>query len=251
MRTAVVIPDLHCPFHCERSWQLTLEFVAQSRPSEVVILGDFVDCYAVSSFTKDPSRLHRLQYEVERAHQELDKLATAAGPDCRVTYCEGNHEARLSRYIAERCPELFGLVPSLQALLGIPARGWSWVPYRDWYQLGRLACCHDLGPHGVNAARQTLQAMGGNVVFGHTHRVQTHYESTVKGEQMVGCTLGWLGDPAQVDYRHRALLRQWQHAIGLVYLDDDGSFWLSPLPIINRRIPVPGAPTVLSVGRVA
>src|SRR6476620_1427559 len=126
--TTFVIPDCHFPFEDKKAWSLVLKAIKETQPSRVVTLGDFLDCYSVSSFPKSPDRRAGLGSEIDAGNRALDQLSEAAGK-AEIVFIEGNHCFRLQRYIAEKAPELFDLV-EISALLGIKKRGWKWVPYR-------------------------------------------------------------------------------------------------------------------------
>lgn len=73
-------------------------------------------------------------------------------------------------------------------------------------------------------------------VSGNTHRGGVVYESTLKGEHRVALNVGWLGDPLQIDYAHRAsALRNSQHGFGWIVQDGEGLSWAQFVPIIEER----------------
>lgn len=237
MRSILAIPDVHVPFHDHKAWALMLRVVKEVRPDHVVIMGDFMDCYSVSSFPRHPDRVSRLKAEVDAANRELDKLQDIMTD--RVTFLEGNHELRAARYIEQRAPELHGLV-NLRDLLAFD-RGWVWVPYREHIIMGKLAFAHDIGHMGRHAVQQSLDSMGHNLVIGHTHRAGIAYGGTVKGEHRVAMSCGWLGDVTKIDYMHRAKTRDWQHGFGWVRQASNGDSWLSFIPIIRGKCSLEGA----------
>ncbi len=228
----LVIPDTHAPFHSEGAWAVAKAAAFNLQPDALVVIGDFADCYSVSRYPKSAARRTSLKSELDVARRMLHEIAPCAP---QRIFCEGNHEWRLERFINERAPELYGLV-GIKELLLDPADEWTWVPYQSWTQIGKMAFSHDVGRSGVNAGRQTLQEFGGNICFGHTHRGGVVYESTLKGEHRVALNCGWLGDPAQIDYVHRAsALRNSQHGFGWVVQDSSGLSWAQFIPIIEER----------------
>lgn len=238
MTTTAVIPDCHIPWHDVKAWALALKAIREIQPDRVVILGDFIDCLAISTFPKSPDRVHHLRYEVETGEACLDELMEAA-PEAEIDFLEGNHEHRMSKYLATKAPELFGLV-SIRKLLRVDERGWKWVPYRHHVTHGKIAYSHEIGHFGKQAVQQSLDSFGGNIVFGHTHRGGIAYGGTVKGEHRVAMSCGWLGDGSAVDYMHKSKTRDWQTGMGLVQQDRAGNGWLSFCPIIGGKINVQG-----------
>ena len=236
MRAILTIPDVHVPFHDRKAWALMLRVVQETQPDHVVVMGDFIDCYSVSSFSRHPERVSRLKEELHAGNQELDKLHDLVGD--RVTFLEGNHEFRVSKYIEQRAPELHGLV-NLRDALAVD-RGWAWVPYREHTIMGKLAFAHDIGHVGRQAVQQSLDSMGHNLVIGHTHRAGIAYGGTLKGEHRVAMSCGWLGDVRQIDYMHRAKTRDWQHGFGWVRQAGNGDSWLTFVPIIQGKCSLEG-----------
>ena len=239
LQRVLICPDVHVPYHDSLAFRTFLEVARRWKPHCLVILGDFVDFYQVSQFPKDPARKTSFSGEIEAARVALAQIERLKIN--RVVYCEGNHETRLKRYIANAAPELDGLV-DVKNLLDVRRRGWEWVPYGHYAKVGKLHFMHDAGHAGAQAPRQSVAAFGGCIIFGHTHRAGSHYESTVNGDRHVGMTCGWLGDPEAIDYRHRArVLRENQHGFGVAHVEQStGLGWCTFVPILNGRAVVDG-----------
>jgi predicted phosphodiesterase len=235
----LVMPDAHHPYVHKQSWKTFLSVARGWKPDKLVILGDFVDFYSVSSFLRDPERMITLEDEIDSANAAADEISELSIPD--VTVLEGNHELRLSKYISRAGGELAGLL-SAQRLLKIKERGWKWVPYGKYHTIGKLHFAHDVGFSGKNSAIQSVEAFGGNIIFGHSHRAACHYISTISGDRHVGWTMGWLGDPEAIDYRHSArVARESQHGFGTAYVrKSDGMSWVNFVPIIRGTASVDG-----------
>ena len=109
------------------------------------------------------------------------------------------------------------------------------------HYINNVAYTHDLGRSGVNSARQTLLDLGGNVVFGHTHRGAVVYQGEVKGSAHFALNVGWLGDVKAIDYLHRArALRDWQLGFGTVIHDGPKRAFARFHPIVGGRVEVDG-----------
>lgn len=236
-KTILTIPDTHVPYHCPKTWATILRAIKRKKPELVVIIGDFADFYAVSSFPKDPARKANLVYEVACVNRELCKVQDLM--DSKVIFVAGNHEARLQSYVTQKAPELFGLV-NIPKLFKLKERGWDYVPYRSHTHVGKLAFSHDVGYSGKSAAQQSLAAFQGNLVFGHTHRGEVVYGGTVKGEHRVCMNVGWAGDLDQIDYMHKSATKDWQHGFGWADMDVKGNAWLSFVPILGGTCCVAG-----------
>ena len=231
--SVVVCPDVHAPYHDKRAWATFMAAASVLQPDTFVFIGDFVDCYAVSRFSKNPSRSSFLRTELDAANELLDEVqALGIG---RVVFVEGNHEQRMADYIARQAKELYGMT-SIREALRIEERGWEWVPYKRSIRIGRMHYTHDVDKWGKYAAQQSLEVYGGNLCFGHTHRAGVLYWGNARGEDHVVLNVGWLGDIDSVDYRHRDRARiESQHAFGLVLQEADGTVHAHAIPILDSN----------------
>jgi predicted phosphodiesterase len=235
----LVCPDAHHPYVNRQAWEVFLAAARQWQPHVVVVIGDFLDCYSISDYIKDPCRVAMLDHELTAGAAALEEL-TAAAPNARRIFCAGNHEDRLDRLIAKQAPALKGLL-SIRELLQLDQRQWEWKPYRAWVRIGKIAFVHDVGHAGANGARQSLAAFGGNIVIGHTHRAGLVIGGTVEGEKHVCLNVGWLGDLEAVDYGSKVQQqRDWCHGFGTVTLDAEGNGWCQFHPILSGRTIVDG-----------
>ncbi len=238
LSTALLIPDCHHPNVDPKAWGLVLRAAAELQPDTVVVLGDFLDGESVSLHEPDEVGGVDLEAELESVNAALDQL-DAIGASTRV-YLEGNHEQRLSRYIARKAPALWRTM-RLPDLLRLKERGWQWVPYRTSYRLGRVHLTHDTGSAGLNAHRSSAKAFMGSAVIGHTHRMAYEVTGRFQGKPYLGAMLGWLGDAKKAArYIHEAKSAEWVHGFGFAVLDADGYVHLQPVPIVGGRACVAG-----------
>ena len=236
---ALILHDLHAPFHDHRAWRLVLKVARDLKPRLLIVNGDFLDCFAVSSHSKDLKRAQNLKWEVAEGQRLLDQLDTL-GADDKV-FVAGNHCDRLRRYLEDKAPQLFGLV-DIPGLLGLRERGWHFVPYKSHTKRGKLHITHDVGYAGRYAAFRALDTYQHSVITGHTHRFQYIVEGNATGEQKLSASFGWLGDANQVDYMHRAkVLKDWALGFGIGYLHrTSGLVYLVPVPIVSYTCVVNG-----------
>jgi hypothetical protein len=238
-----ILPDIHAPYHHKEAWALTVQALRAWAPDTVIQLGDLIDLACVSSYVKDPRTTLSLAEEVRVAREVVADIASivdAPRSGKKLVMCAGNHSARLSKYILQNAPELIGCV-SVPELLGFDRYGAISVPYGEGYEMGDCIFTHDIGRCGANVARQQLLDAGCNIVAGHSHRLQIVYGGSVYGARHVSASLGWLGDPQAIDYRHRSMVkREWTLAFGTAIFLADGNFFLRQHPIVNGRCEVDG-----------
>lgn len=231
------IPDAHFgysddePIHDEQALETVLQVAHALQPAQIIILGDFLDLAGLSSFSTGPGLRHRFNHALAAAYQYLVDLR-AACPDATISYIEGNHEHRINRVLADKCPELYGLrragsgpevlgVPHLLRLdeLGVGYLG----PYKThfWTEDGiRVLHGELLGKNGGETAAKMLNAYGPEVgiVCGHNHRLELAYKTS---HGAGGPCLTWAmacGTLARLDgTTPGSQYPDWQQGFGLVW----------------------------------
>lgn len=233
------IPDCHFPYHDELAFDLMMEVAKDFKPDHVIILGDFIDMYSVSSHDKNPKRALKLEEELTATIAALWRVK-ALGAKNNV-YISGNHEDRLTRYLMQKAPELYDRI-NIPTVLALDKLGFEYVPYKSHYKLGKLFMTHDTGKAGVNAHKQALDAFHRSIVIGHTHRMGYIIQGDADGDKHVGAMFGWLGDVKQVDYMHNInAIKDWALGFGIGYLDPTtGYVYMTPVPIVRYSCVVNG-----------
>lgn len=222
-----------------KAWGVMIKALQAFQPTDVVVLGDFIDCYTVSQHRKDPGRQLLLSQEVLAANAGLDQLDDVAR-DSRKWFVKGNHEHRLSNYIADHAPALHGML-DVDRLLHLKNRGWHVTPYGETLRIGRLNISHDFGDCGEKAVAKARVKVEGNAVIGHVHSMQVYYLSNMRGRAKVAASFGWLGSFKDIDYRHRDVARRcWQHGFGVGYMESNGTVHLQAIPIVDGRCVLEG-----------
>lgn len=239
LQRLLLVPDTHAPYHDKRAWALMIRAATDFKPDLLVCIGDFIDCYSVSSHSKSPTRARRLPEEIASALALLDQLDGLEAS--RKIYVEGNHEDRLRRYINDEAPELFGLI-DIPRLLRLPSRGWEFVRYRDDVRIGKVYFTHDVGTSGRYATYKALDTYQHSVVIGHLHRIQYAVEGNAVGEFKLAAQFGWLGDRSKIDYMQKARVhKETALGFGIGYVDPkSGYVYLVPVPIVNYTCCVEG-----------
>lgn len=235
----LLIPDTHVPFHNKHNFSLALRAAQSIGVTNVAILGDFADFWAVSFHSKSPSRRHDLQWEVDEVRLAFD-LVDATFPDGEKKFIAGNHEYRLERYLAEKAPALFNTI-RVDTLFGLKERGWAYTQYKDHTKIGNLHLTHDAGKSGRTAHVDALNAFQTSVAIGHTHMLGMSVMGDVHSKQHVGIMLGWLGDAEHCEYMYRVkAAREWAQGFGIAYVEPDGNTHVVPVPILDGRVCLEG-----------
>lgn len=180
---SVFISDIHCPFEDSKALAVMYKFIKDFKPSTVFILGDLLDCYAISRFTKDPKGKLNFKQEIESARRVLKEIRSCSG-NAKIYYLRGNHCLRMQRYLWNRAEELSGLseleIPHLLQLDKLNI---------EWVEKGMMMYHGIMVKHGSivrqysgYSAKAEYEKNGCSGVSAHTHRANIYYHSNSGGE---------------------------------------------------------------------
>ncbi len=231
IKSWLVINDVQIPWQDKPVLDLVLEFVKDLKPYGVILNGDIVDCYELSTFDKNPLKEAGLEREIR---ESMGLLYTLAQHTTERWWLGGNHEDRLRRTLW-KWPQ-FSTLSALQFehLFNLDDNGFKWKPYGGVYNLGKLLVTHGnmVRTHSGWTGRAHFEKFGGSVLIGHTHRLGIYYRTNAKGvhagyENGCLCRL----DPEYVQYP------DWQQGFSVVHVDtSNGFFNVAQVPILRRRI---------------
>jgi UDP-2,3-diacylglucosamine pyrophosphatase LpxH len=238
IKTALIIPDCHIPYHDERAYNLMLKVGKSVNPNEIVLLGDYADFYAVNSHGKSGKLLANLKTEVNAVNQKLDEL-DGLFPKANKVFLEGNHEFRLERFLNDKAPELFDCVNVPHLFKLKERKNWKFVEYgpEQKYKVlkSKLYARHEPLGGGANVANTTVTKCGGSVIFGHVHRIQEYQTVMIDGGNHRGITCGWLGDHRSEVMKYIKGHHQWAQGFSVVTVLPDGTFYAQTIHIINYK----------------
>ncbi len=240
MKVYLVIPDLHCPFFDQDAVKLIAKIIKQIRLNGIVQLGDAIDAFQISTYSKSLERKNELLDDIEAWKKVLNSWASLLPSGADIHLLEGNHEFRLSRYIASNCREIHGLVPDWPQLLGLDLRNkighhrWHWHKYTKWdsCRIGDCVLTHGFY-YNEHVALQSLKKYRCNIIFGHTHRFQF-----VSDGFHYAATLGHLSNEKET--AHQPTPSGWSKYVGLLYVDRVGKTTFCPIKIDERKAFVNG-----------
>jgi hypothetical protein len=206
-------PDTHIPFESESSVKIALDLLEAYRPDEVIIYGDFWDCYCVSRYGKNPHKMAVfLSEEIEKGEYLLHEIIRKSRAK-KFIFLEGNHEARLKAYI-HQAPAIANLLPPIKNVFKIPKK-WLYIPYgkKQAYNMGNMVARHKTF-QSVHVCHKTITRSNLSIMLAHTHRVQYHAMSTLQGNLIEAWSIGWLGDPDKAA-EYMDVEPEWCNAVSL------------------------------------
>lgn len=225
----IVLSDIHFPYQNDKAIKATLNFIKANPVDTIILNGDILDFYDVSSFDKDPSRINSLQEEINLAQKFFKELRDLS-PNGRIVFVKGNHEQRIERYLMKH-PELFSLdALKLPNLLGFDKFN---IEYKDkGFKLGSLKIIHGdmVRKFSGYTARGELEKHDSSGICGHTHRLSCYYYRTPERY------LAWYEGGCLCDLNpHYIDEPNWQSGILYGYVEKD-SFAVTPIPIVDGKI---------------
>lgn len=217
-KVAVILPDPQIgyrhymdtgeldPFHDEKAMNVALQVVKDLNPDLIVNLGDFLDFPAFGKYEQEPAFAQTTQHAIDRGHRFLAEQRAYA-PDAEIIVMEGNHDRRLDAAIKRNFMSSVGLkracgkmpVLSVPFLLRFDELGVKYVdgyPAARYWINDRLAVEHGYRINSAGStARKVAMDEGVSIIFGHVHRIETHYRTMdVRGKprMVMGATPGCL-----------------------------------------------------------
>ena len=222
--------DIQIPFHDEKVLDLVVDFVRDLKPHGVILNGDIVDCYAISTYSKDPMEKSDIVLEQRYARELMNKLAPVTK---ERWWLGGNHEDRLRRYIWNNAKEFAGLEEmTFPKLFRLGDYGFKWKEYGGSLNLGKLMVTHGslVSKHAGWTAKLHMEKYGTSVLVGHSHRMGTYYKRDVRGEHVAvdnGCLCQLNPEYDQFP--------NWQQCFSVVNAADNGFFNVIQVPILDRK----------------
>lgn len=244
----VIVPDTHGAKADQAAIAALLSDVKALDPHEIILLGDHVDCggflaqHLVMGYVAET--VYSYEQDVEHANAFLDALQSAA-PRAKIEYIEGNHERRVETWCVtttlrhSRDSEGLRQLYSPEFRLRLAQRGIPYFRQGEFYDglavpgvIKRGKCFFF---HGVstskNAVAATQDRIGGNCVFGHTHRAQSELTRFV-GSGIVGAWNPGCLCELQPLWQHTAPTN-WTHGYAVQLVAPNGDFLHLNIPILD------------------
>jgi hypothetical protein len=208
---------------------------------EIVILGDYADFYPVNRYGTHPMVGTLLMEEIQSVRDGLNEIDLCF-PSAIKVFLEGNHEARLEKYLVDKAPALFG-VTDVRYLFELNQRvNWSFVPF------GRAQSHRVLGSdlHAFHRPRASspklhLQRTFVSSIYGDVHKIEQAHAVGLDGKHMIAVCPGWLGDVRSRVFDYMPSVPQWQLGFSFVTLDTTSNdFYIDTFEIKNNQALIQG-----------
>jgi len=202
-----VIPDTHFPFHNEDALKAILDLIKKEKPTHVVQIGDLLDQYVFSRYSRTPSITPKedVTYGLAvaaRMWKDIKKIV----PRAKCYQILGNHDIRLCKRISEKLPELadFFNVKDLYKFDGVKVLESD----RDFLEIDGVIYVHGWLSKSLDHAKHFNKP----TVHGHRHRPCIDVEG-----QLWSMDVGFIADEQSVPLNYTmSKLTKWRMACGLV-----------------------------------
>ncbi len=218
---ALVISDLHIPYHDKPAVMAALEFGKRQAVDTIIINGDLADCFALSFWEKDP-RERDFKNEIETVKSFMSHLR-GQFPKAKIIYKLGNHEERFERYMRLKAPELLGI--NAFTLASIFDLKEDVVSEKRPIRLGTLNIIHGHEyrfaiSNPVNPARGLFLRAKAHALCGHFHQTSAHSDKTVEDKNIGTWSAGCLCE-LHPDY---SPMNNWNHGFAFVEVFENNKF---------------------------
>ncbi len=230
----LILSDIHFPYHNVKALKAAINKGVEEQVDCIVLNGDILDFYALSDFSKDPSK-PRFRQEIELGKWFLNELRLAF-PKAQIYYKIGNHEMRLERYLKVKAPEIFDTDEfKLEILLEFAKHHVIMIDKYTVIKAGNLNIIHGheyKGAGGVYPAKYIYAKSKVNTICGHYHRSSTYLDKNMDGAYHGGFSTGCLCElsPDYLPYN------EWVHGFAIVTMKENGNFSVQNLTIDNGEI---------------
>jgi predicted phosphodiesterase len=244
------------PFHDDAAMDVAIQVLSamehETRVQQVVNLGDFLDLPQQGKFAQEPYFANTTQAAIDRGGIFLAEQRAAA-PNAKLVVIEGNHDARLQKFVQLNAMAAFGLkkanLPESWPVMSLPylmrldelgdcvfLDGW---PAATWWINDKLRAIHGdkVRSNGSTASAYMNDMPHVSTIFGHIHRQEIQSKTTFdrmgKIKSMAispGCLCRVDGHVPSVksgqsiDGRPITYYENWQQGLSVITYKPEGSF---------------------------
>jgi predicted phosphodiesterase len=231
-----ILSDIHFPYYDQVALTAAIQYLIEWKPDCIILNGDIIDCYQLSSFEKD-KRQRSFKYELDMLKNFFEQLRELF-PTQRIIYKIGNHEERYEKQILCNIPELIELEYfHFENVIKASEYSIEVVKGKRVILAGKLNIIHGHElPRGmappVNPARGFFLRTKASTIGGHHHQSSEHIENDLNGN-IIGC---WSTGCLCELNPHYAPINKWNHGFSTLDVSADGNFRVNNLKIINGEV---------------
>jgi len=230
-----ILSDIHFPYQDRKALDGAVHHLIEFKPDCIILNGDTLDCYHLSSFDKNPKN-RSFKHELDVLRNFCIQLRELF-PTQRIIFKLGNHEERYERTILSRVPQLIELeLFSFKEVIRAREFNIEVVDNKRIIKAGHLNIAHGhefskgfVAP--VNPARGYYMKAKSNVIAGHNHRTSEHMEKDINEKSLGAWSTGCLCElnPGYMP------INSWNH--GFATVENNGTdFKVNNIKIIKGKV---------------
>jgi predicted phosphodiesterase len=232
----LILSDVHIPYHNVEAVTLALQYGKDRNVNGIMLNGDILDFYGLSTFEKDP-RKRRFSAELEMGREFL-RILRKEFDGVPIYYKLGNHEERYERYLRIKAPELLDVAEfRMDVLLKFGEIGVELIDDKRIIKFGNLNIMHghEFGKSvfsPVNPARGLYMRGKENCIAGHNHQTSSHVEPSMNGHVVNTWSTGCLCElhPSYMP------INKWNLGFAYAEREQDNGFTVHNHTIIKGKI---------------
>ena len=241
----IATPDKHFPVADYAAINVVCKAIELVKPDCYVDLGDVGEFEGASHWKWAKKKRPPLEYMLPFIEQDIKDVN--AGMDiidealdkvnCKNKHItEGNHDDWLNKFNHEH-PYLN---LNFKDAVKLNDRGYKYHPFGKYAKFGKLYCYHGHHFASMHHARNHLNRLGCNIMYGHHHDVQVASMTNMDGVKSA-YSIGCLKDirPAKNKWLNNKK-HNWQQAFAIVDFYDKGRFTVDIVQIIEGKAMVWG-----------
>ena len=240
VRRAIVTPDKHFPLADMPAINVVCQAIEIVKPDIYIDLGDVGEWHGASHWQWKKKKRPPVEYQLPSIEQDIKDVNKGMDiidesldkVNCEEKYMiEGNHDDWMNRFTEEH-PYLDY---KFKDVVNLKDRGYIFYPIGKYLKMGKLYLYHGHHFASIHHARNHLNKLGCNIMYGHHNDLQqssmTHMDG-VKSAWSIGCLKDmsdeenqWLGNR-----KHN-----WSHAFSIVDFFENGYFTVHVIQIIKGK----------------
>ena len=263
--------DVMDPFHDEAAMSVALQIIAAYQRDggvdKLINLGDFLDLPQQSRYIQEAAFASTTQAAIDRGHRFLaEQRATA--PNADMVLLEGNHDRRMQNFVTVNALAAFGLkranapeswpVMSMPYLLRADELNVAYIdawPAGEYWINDSLRCIHGnkVRSSGSTANATVKDHPNISTIFGHVHRIETHYKTVHDRNGPVRSMAASPGALCRIDGAVPSVngsvgidgvpavhWEDWQQGLAVVHYTDGAEFYYNAHQIIDGKTVIGG-----------
>jgi predicted phosphodiesterase len=232
---ALVISDVHIPFHDPVALKCALREGKRRKVDTVVLNGDICDCHDQSKFEKDPTK--KVWPEEIRVMRTFLDVLRKEFKQARIVYKMGNHEERYVHYMMRNCPIYLDIPEfNFEEIMHLNKHGIAMVGDKRRISLGEhfdLMHGHEYGNGSSrNPADKLFQNAKSHCLCGHFHR-SGHFSTRTLTDHVISTWAA--GCLCQLHPKYRPA-NDWNHGFSVVEVDRSSAFQVQNFRIFDGQV---------------